>query len=224
VSIMKTDSDLKRDLLAELAYEPSIIANDIGVSVRDGVVTLTGHVPTYTEKFAAETAAKRVVGVRAVAEELTVNLLDAHNRNDTDVAQAAATAIEWNVSVPHDKVKTMVENGWITLSGDVSWNYQREAAHDAVRHLMGVKGVTNLMTVKSPVTPSVSTLEVRNKIETALKRSMVNDVDHISIETVNGKVTLKGKVHSWQEHDDAGLAAWSSPGVSFVENNLTITG
>ena len=220
---MKTDTDLKRDVLAELVYEPSVVANDIGVSVKDGVVTLTGHVPTYSEKFAAETAVKRVEGVRAVAEELTVNLLRDHQRNDTDVAQSAANALDWNVSVPHSKVKTMVEDGWITLRGDVNWNYQRQSAHDAVRHLMGVKGVTNLIEIKPPVTPPVSTVEIRNKIETALKRNMVKDADGITIEAVNGKVTLKGKVHSWQEHDDAGLAAWSSPGVSFVENDLTIT-
>ena len=220
---MKTDTDLKRDVLAELAYEPSVIAQDIGVSAVDGVVTLTGHVPTYTEKFAAENAVKRVIGVRAFAEELTVSLLGAHNRNDSDIAQAAANALDWNVSVPHNKVKTMVENGWVTLSGNVKWNYQREAAHDAVRHLTGVKGVTDMMEVHPPTSPTVSTIEVRNKIETALKRSMMKDADGISIDAINGKVTLSGKVHSWQEHDDAGLAAWASPGVSFVVNDLTIS-
>ena len=220
---MKTDSDLKRDVLAELAYEPSVKAEDIGVSVNDGVVTLNGNVPTYTEKFAAETAAKRVAGVRAIAEELTVSLFGDHERNDSDIAQAAANAMAWNVSVPQGTVKMMVENGWITLRGVVEWHYQREAAHDAVRHLMGVKGVTNLMEVKPIVSPTVSTVDVQNKIETALKRNILKDVAGITIEANNGKVTLHGKVHSWEERDDAAHAAWSSPGVTWVENDLVIT-
>ena len=220
---MKTDSDLKRDVLAELAYEPSIKAENIGVSVKDGVVTLNGNVPTYTEKFAAETAAKRVAGVRAIAEELTVSLFGDHERNDSDIAQAAANAMAWNVSVPQGTVKMMVENGWITLRGVVEWHYQREAAHDAVRHLMGVKGVTNLMEVKPIVAPTVSTVDVQSKIETALKRNILKDVAGITIEANNGKVTLNGNVHSWEERDDAAHAAWSSPGVTWVENDLVIT-
>ncbi|MEO8609101.1 MAG: BON domain-containing protein [Chloroflexota bacterium] len=220
---MKTDTELQRDVLDELAWEPSIKAQDIGVTVKDGVVTMTGHVPTYSEKWDAESAVKRVVGVRAIAEELTVSLFDGHERNDTDLAQAAANAIDWNVSVPHGKVQVKVENGWLTLSGDTDWNYQRDAAHNAVRHLMGVKGVDNLMHVNPPVRPAISTVAVREKIESALKRNIMKDTDAIVIETDNGKVTLRGKVHSWQEHDDAGLAAWSSPGVYFVENYLTIS-
>ena len=219
---MKTDSDLKRDVLAELAYEPSIKAENIGVSVKDGVVTLNGNVPTYTEKFAAETAAKRVAGVRAIAEELTVSLFGDHERNDSDIAQAAANAMAWNVSVPQGTVKMMVENGWITLRGVVEWHYQREAAHDAVRHLMGVKGVTNLMGVKTPATPSVSTVEVHGKIEAALKRNMMKDSNGITVEAKDGKVKLHGKVQSWEEHDDAGLAAWSAPGVTAVENDIQV--
>ena len=220
--MMKTDSDLQRDVVAELAYEPSIKAQDIGVTVLQGVVTLTGHVPTYSEKVAAERAVKRVVGVRAVVEELVVNLFGNHQRNDGDVAQAAVTALDSNVSVPQDVVKTMVENGWITLTGHVDWNYQREAAHDAVRHLTGVKGVTNLMEVNPLPLTSVSTVDVRSKIVVALKRSMLKDVGSITVESHEGKVTLHGKVQSWQEHDDAGRAAWSSPGVSLVENEIEV--
>jgi len=218
---MKTDTDLKRDVLDELAWEPSVMSKDIDVSVNDGIVTLTGHVPTYAEKYAAEHAVKRVAGVRGIAEELTVSLSASHQQNDTDIAQRAANALDWNVSVPYGKVKATVENGWITLSGNVDWYFQSAAAHDAVRHLMGVKGVTNLITVKPA--PSVSTLDVRSKIETALERNMEHEANAIKIEVKNGQVTLRGTVHSWQEHDDAGYAAWSTPGVTDVENDLVVT-
>lgn len=216
---MKTDSDLQRDVLAELTNEPSVQAQHIGVSAKDGVVTLTGDVPTYAEKFATENAAKRVAGVQAIAEELKVNLVEAYQRNDSDIAKSAMNTLEWNVSVPTGKVKVEVEKGWITLSGDVDWNYQREAAHDAVRHLMGVKEVTNLINLN---VPDVSTAEVREKIDSALKRNMVKDVAGITIEANGGKVKLHGKVRSWEEHDIAGSAAWSTLGVASVENDLVV--
>jgi osmotically-inducible protein OsmY len=216
---MKTDSDIQRDVLAELAWEPSVQAQHIGVSVKDGVVTLTGDVPTYFEKYATENAAKRVAGVRAIAEELNVNLFEYHKRNDSDIAESAMNTLDWNISVPKGKVKVVVDKGWVTLSGNVDWNYQREAAKEAIRHLMGVKNVTNMINLN---TPSVSTLDVRTKIETALKRNMVKDADGITIEANGGKVKLHGKVHSWEEHDDAGSAAWSTPGVNAVENDLVV--
>ncbi len=220
--MMKSDTDLQRDVLDELQYEPSLEAQAIGVTVREGVVTLTGHVQTYIDKYTAETAAKRVVGVRAVAEELTVSLFSGHERNDSDIAQAAANALDWNVNVPLHKVQASVENGWITLSGDIDWNYQREAALNAVRHLMGVKGVNNLMGVKPPAIPTVSTVEVHSKIEAALKRNMLKDSNAITVEAKDGRVKLHGKVQSWEEHAAAGVAAWSAPGVTAVENDIQV--
>lgn len=216
---MKTDSDLQHDVLAELTWEPSVQAQHIGVSVKDGIVTLTGDVPTYAEKFATEKAARRVSGVQAIAEELKVNLVEAYQRNDGDIAKSAMNTLDWNVSVPKGKVKVMVENGWITLSGDLDWNFQREAAHDAVRHLMGVKAVTNLIKLN---VPDVSTAEVRAKIDSAMKRNMIKDVAGITIEADKGQIKLHGKVHSWEEHDAVGTAAWSTLGVSSVENDLVV--
>jgi len=223
VLIMKTDSDLQRDVLDELEYEPSLEAQAIGVTVREGVVTLTGHVQTYVDKYTAETAAKRVAGVRGIAEELTVSLFSGHERNDSDIAQAAVNALDWNVNVPLHKVQATVENGWITLNGYINWNYQRDAAFNAVSHLMGVKGVSNLIGVKPLPTPSVSTVEIKQKIEAALKRNMMKDVDGITVEAKEGKIKLHGKVQSWEEHDDAALAAWSAPGVTAVENDIQVT-
>ena len=216
---MKNDKDLRSDVVAELDWEPSIHAQDVGVSVLDGIVTLTGNVPSYSEKWAAEKAVKRVSGVRGVAEELKVNLSADHQRNDTDIAKSLANALDWNVSVPSGKVKTTVENGWVTLSGDVEWNYQSDAAYKAIRYLFGVKGVTNQIKIKSL---SVSTTVVRSKIEDALKRGMTTESDGIKIEASGGKVTLHGKVHSWDEHDEVTRAAWSAPGVNMVENDLVV--
>jgi len=217
---MKSDADLRSDILAEMDWEPSIHSHDVGVSVHDGVVTLTGTVPTYFEKWATEAAVKRVSGVRGVAEELTVNLLADHQRNDTDIAKSLANALDWSVLVPTGKVTNTVANGWVTLSGEVQWKYQSDAAYAAVRHLMGVKNVVNQIVVKSP---AVSTSDVRVKIEEALKRGVAKESRDIKIDASNGKVTLHGKVHSWDERDAAGHAAWSAPGVTRVENDLTVS-
>lgn len=215
---MKTDAQLQRDVIEELKWDPSVGRGEIGVAARDGVVTLSGQVDTYAQKYAAEAAAKRVGGVRAVAEDLLVQPPLTSTRTDTDMAHAALAAIRWDTEVPQDALTLRVENGWITLEGAVEWNYQKSAAERAVRYLTGVRGLTNLIVVR----PDVSVSELRNKIEEALKRSAALDAKHIEVEAHEGSVVLSGKVRSWAERVDAERAAWSAPGVSNVEDRILI--
>lgn len=215
---MKTDAQLQRDVIEELKWDPSVGRGEIGVAARDGVVTLSGQVDTYAQKYAAEAAAKRVGGVRAVAEDLLVQPPLTSTRTDTDIAHAALAAIRWDTEVPQDALTLRVENGWITLEGQVEWNYQKSAAERAVRYLTGVRGLTNLIVVR----PDVSVSELRNKIEEALKRSAALDAKHIEVEAHEGSVVLSGKVRSWAERVDAERAAWSAPGVSNVEDRILI--
>jgi osmotically-inducible protein OsmY len=215
---MKTDAQVQQDVIAELKWEPSINAAQIGVEVKDGIVTLTGHVSSYAEKWNAERATQRVSGVKALAIEMDVQLAGSSRRNDTDIARSAENALQWMTYFPKDRVKVMVEKGWITLSGDVDWEYQRRAAVDGVRHLMGVMGVSDNIAIK----PTVSLSAVKSDIEAALKRRAKADAQKISVDVQGADVTLTGTVHSWSERDLARDSAWGTPGVRNVVDNITI--
>lgn len=214
----KSDKDLERDVKEELAFDPRVDVKAIAVSAKGGVVTLSGSAPTYAAKLAASRDAERVSGVSAVVEHMDVSLPDMHARTDADLAKAAADALRWDVEVPKGEIKTSVRDGWITLEGTVDWQYQRAAADGAVRYLVGVKGVTNQIAV----TPSPGrSVDVKQHIKDALTRSAETDAQRITVDTAEGgAVTLRGTIHSWAEREDVVRAAWATPGVRKVQDDL----
>jgi osmotically-inducible protein OsmY len=213
-----SDITLRQNILDELEFEPSIDAANIGVAVDGGVVTLTGHVGSYAEKVAAERVVLHVKGVRAVAQEIEVRYPESKKTADDEIAKRALNIIAWDTTIPDDKIQVKVQNGLITLSGEVKWNFEKIAAENAVRKLSGVVGVVNLITVH----PHVDALNVKHRIEEALKRNAEVDAGGISVGVSGGKVTLEGKVRAWHERDVAERAAWAAPGVTTVEDRLTI--
>lgn len=215
---MKTDSQLQQDVLAELKWEPSVHASEIGVEVKDGVVTLAGHVGSFSEKWNAERAAQRVSGVKALAVEMDVKLPGSSKRIDADIARSAESSLQWTTLLPKDAVKIKVEGGWVTLTGQVEWQYQRESATNAVRFLMGVTGVSDDIALK----PKLSSTAVKTDIEAALKRRATADAHKIKVDVKGSDVTLTGTVSSWAERDLATHSAWGTPGVHNVVDKMTM--
>jgi osmotically-inducible protein OsmY len=213
---MKTDNQIRNDVQRELEWEPSIDERRIAVAVMDRIVTLSGEVTSYAEKWKAERVAERVEGARGIVNEIEVK--SESEFSDFDIAKAATDALKWNVTVPADKITVKVENGWITLTGEANWDFQRRAAERAVRNLPGVRGIYNLITVKPRVEPK----DVKERIEETFKREAAIDASRISVDVNRGEVTLRGKVRSWAERHEAQKAAWAAPGVTEVHNELVV--
>lgn len=215
---MKTDLQLQQDVMDELLWDPSLESAEIGVSVNDGVVTLSGTVNSYTKKLAAEKAAKRVKDVKAVAMDIEIHFFNGESETDTDIAHAALNALSWSTVVPKNCVTIKVEEGWLTLDGEIEWQYQKQAAENLVKDLKGVKGVTNLIRIKPVPTPSI----IKENIRKALERRAEVEADSITISTEGHNIVLTGKVRSWGERSEVEKAVWATPGVINVKDDLII--
>ena len=214
-----SDKQLRQDVLDELEFEPSVDATNIGVTVDKGIVTLTGHVPTFWQKTAAERAVWRVKGVKAIAQEIEVRVANGKKDADDQIAERAVQILAWDTSVPTNAVRVKVQHGWVSLEGEVNWQFQRQAAETDIRKLTSVIGVSNNITIKS----SVQALDVRKRIEDALRRRAEVEAHNITVNVgSNGAITLEGKVDNWDERRAVEHAAWSAPGVRSVEDRITI--
>jgi osmotically-inducible protein OsmY len=222
VTMARTDEEIQRDILEELKWDARVQPNEVGVAVKSGVVTLFGWVDSFAKKWAAERAAHRVKGVVAVANDIEVRLPSTAERTDAEIAAAVTRALEWDAFVPIEHVDVTVARGWVTLRGEVDWEFQRRAADRAVRRLAGVRGVTTLITVRPPTSPAPSPDQLKRRIEEALIRSAETDAERITIDVDGDTVILKGTVHSWAEREEAERVAWSSPGVSTVHNRIEV--
>ena len=222
----KTDSELQNDVLSELSYEPIVTVTEIGALVKDGTVTLNVYTTSYIEKWAAVNAVKRINGVKAIIDEIEVNIPDEYYRTDADIAAAVVNGIDWSTTIPFETLEVIVDEGWVSLVGEVEWWYQQNAAVNLVQQMLGVKGVSNQISVK----PKAMKMAIRQSqryaieqdIKLALKRSAIVDVDRIQVESENNKVVLRGDVRSFAARDEAERIAWSEPGVSSVDNHLGV--
>jgi osmotically-inducible protein OsmY len=215
---MKTDAQLRADVLAELEWDPSVPTNQVGVTVKDGIVTLTGHLDNFAQEAEIERAVRRVSGVRALAVEMDVRLDPSHQRSDTEIAAAAQTALEWHTQIPLDRLQIQVERGWVTLRGEVDWDYQRSAVEASVRALRGVTGLSNQIQLKPQKAPA----DVVHRIREALLRHAEHQAKHIEVLKDGSTLTLRGQVHSWNERTAVQGAAWSAPGIERVVNELRV--